>query len=49
MDYDKVLAYLVAVATVIYLLIGSAKNIQDMRTGKQNKKRRPSTKKKRRK
>jgi len=47
-DYDKILAYLVAVATVINLLTGSAKNIQDMR-GKQNKKRRPSTKKKRRK
>ncbi len=48
-DYDKVLAYLVAVATVINLLKGSVKNIQGMRTGKQNKKRRPSTKRKRRK
>lgn len=47
-DYDKVLAYLVAVATVINLLKGSAKNSQDMRTGKQNKKRCPSRKGKRR-
>lgn len=47
-DYDKVLAYLVAVATVINLLKGSVKNSQGMRTGKQNKKRCPSRKGKRR-
>ncbi|UUV27167.1 MULTISPECIES: hypothetical protein [Lysinibacillus] len=37
MDYDKVLAYLVAVATVINLLTGSAKNISDMKRISQNK------------
>jgi hypothetical protein len=50
MDYDKVLTYLVAVATVINLLTGSAKNIHDMRKDKKNKKRpsssQPSTKRK---
>lgn len=49
MDYDKVLAYLVAVATVINLLTGSAKNIYDMRQGKKKEKRRSPAKKNRRK
>jgi len=46
-DYDKVLAYLVAVATVINLLTGSAKNISNMKN-KLKQKRRPSRKGKRR-
>ncbi|GGA30896.1 hypothetical protein [Psychrobacillus lasiicapitis] len=49
MDYDKGLAYLVALATVINLLTGSVKNIYDMRQGKKNKKRRSPRKGKRRK
>ncbi len=49
MDYDKVLAYLVALATVINLLTGSVKNIYDMRKDKKNKKRRSPRKGKRRK
>lgn len=48
MDYDKVLAYLVALAMVVNLLTGSVKNIHDMRQDKKNKKRRPPGKKKRR-
>jgi len=47
-DYDKILAYLVAIATVLNLLTSSAKNISDMKN-KPKQKRRPSTKGKRRK
>ncbi|MEK5432591.1 hypothetical protein MKY88_17115 [Lysinibacillus sp. FSL R7-0073] len=48
MDYDKVLAYLVGIATFFNQLTSGLKNISDMKN-KQKKKRRPSTKKKRRK
>ncbi|MFE3573854.1 hypothetical protein [Lysinibacillus sp. NPDC059133] len=48
MDYDKILAYLVAIATIANLLTSSAKNISDMKS-KKKEKRRPSTKGKRRK
>jgi len=47
-DYDKILAYLVAIATIANLLTSSAKNISDMKN-KPKQKRRPSSKKKRRK
>lgn len=40
MDYDKILAYLVAIATVLNLLTSSAKNISDMKN-KSKQKRRP--------
>lgn len=43
MDYDKVLAYLVAIASVHNLLTSSAKNISDMRN-KPKQKRRPLAK-----
>ena len=43
MDYDKVLAYLVAIATVLNLLTSSAKNISDMKN-KPKQKRRPLAK-----
>ncbi len=46
-DYDKVLAYLVAIATVLNLLTSSAKNISDMKN-KPKQKRRPPRKGKRR-
>ncbi|GAB0167432.1 hypothetical protein LSPCS325_08690 [Lysinibacillus sp. CTST325] len=48
MDYDKILAYLVAIATIANLLTSSAKNISDMKS-KKKQKRRPPAKKKRRK
>ncbi|MFJ8511388.1 hypothetical protein [Lysinibacillus xylanilyticus] len=48
MDYDKVLAYLVAIATVLNLLTSTAKNTSDMKN-KPRQKRRSPTKKKRRK
>lgn len=48
MDYDKVLAYLVTIATIANLITSTAKNISDMKS-KKKQKRRPSTKKKRRK
>lgn len=47
MDYDKILAYLVALATVINLLTGSVKNIDDMRKDKKKKRRTPAKKKRR--
>ncbi|MCM3316702.1 hypothetical protein M3603_08425 [Rummeliibacillus stabekisii] len=47
MDYDKILAYLVAIATILNLLTSSAKNISDMKS-KKKQKRRPSSKGKRR-
>jgi len=47
-DYDKVLAYLVGIATFFNQLTGGLKNISDMKN-KQKKKRRPPNKKKRRK
>lgn len=47
-DYDKILTYLIGIATVINLLTSSAKNISDMKD-KQKKKRRSTAKKKRRK
>ncbi|WP_421663694.1 hypothetical protein [Lysinibacillus telephonicus] len=46
MDIDKVLAYLVAIATVFNLLTSSAKNISDMKS-KKKQKRRPPQKKRR--
>lgn len=49
MEYDKVLTYLISIATLLNLLTGTVKNIQDMRKGKQKKKRRSPGKKKRRK
>lgn len=48
MDYDKVLAYLVGIATFFNQLTSGLKNISDMKN-KQKKKRRSPTKKKRRK
>ena len=48
MDYDKILAYLVTIATIANLLTSTAKNISDMKS-KKKQKRRPPTKKKRRK
>lgn len=47
-DYDKVLAYLVAIATALNLLTGAVKNVSDMKN-KPKQKRRPPAKKKRRK
>ncbi|WP_158512607.1 hypothetical protein [Rummeliibacillus stabekisii] len=47
MDYDKILAYLIAIATILNLLTSSAKNISDMKS-KKKQKRRPSKKGKRR-
>ncbi|MGE7753234.1 hypothetical protein [Lysinibacillus fusiformis] len=37
MDYDKILAYLVAIATIANLLTSSAKNISDMKSKKKRK------------
>jgi hypothetical protein len=48
LDFDKILAYLVAIATIANLLTSSAKNISDMKS-KKKQKRRPSHKGKRRK
>ncbi|MEX3744636.1 MULTISPECIES: hypothetical protein [Lysinibacillus] len=48
MDYDKILTYLVSIATIVNLLSSSAKNINDMKSKKKEKRRTP-TKKKRRK
>lgn len=47
MDFDKVLAYLVAIATIANLLTGSAKNISDMKSKKKEKRRSPAKKKRR--
>lgn len=52
MDYDKILAYLVGISTVISLLTGSVKNIHDIRKDKnkkknKNKRRKPSKTKRR--
>ncbi|MFJ7954520.1 hypothetical protein ACIQZG_23755 [Lysinibacillus sp. NPDC096418] len=48
MDYDKILTYLISIATLANLLTSSAKNISDMKS-KKKQKRRPSRKGKRRK
>lgn len=48
MDYDKVLAYLVGIATFFNQLTGGLKNISDMKN-KPKQKRRPPRKGKRRK
>lgn len=48
MDYDKVIAYLVTIASIANLLTSTAKNISDMKS-KKKQKRRPPAKKKRRK
>ncbi|WP_431810794.1 hypothetical protein [Lysinibacillus capsici] len=47
MDYDKVLAYLVTIATITNLLTSTAKNISDMKSKKKEKRRSPAKKKRR--
>jgi len=43
-DFDKILAYLVGIATVLNLLTSSAKNISDMKSKKKEKRRSPQKK-----
>ncbi|MCL1701643.1 hypothetical protein [Lysinibacillus sp. Bpr_S20] len=44
MDYDKILAYLVTIATIANLVTSTAKNISDMKSKKKQKRRPPAKK-----